>query len=160
VLLYVGRISREKNLAAYLDLPCAGTKYVVGNGPFLASLQHLYERKVAAGRIVFFGEQHDTALAALYAEADVFVFPSKTDTFGNVILEALASGVPVAAYPVPGPIDILAGKRTGALCDDLALAVQQALIHGRTEDCVALAGQFSWEAATAQFLNALVPVRP
>jgi glycosyltransferase involved in cell wall biosynthesis len=160
ILLCVGRISREKNLLAYLDLPCAGTKYVVGNGPFLASLQHLYQQEIAAGRIVFFGEQRGTALAELYAEADVFVFPSKTDTFGNVILEALASGVPVAAYPVPGPIDILAGKHTGALCDDLAHAVQQALVHGRPADCVALARRFSWEAATAQFLKALVPVVP
>ena len=110
IMLYVGRISREKNLLAYLDLAIEGTKYVVGDGPLLGKLKRLYHREVAAERVVFFGERKGRALAELYAEADVFVFPSKTDTFGNVILEALASGLPVAAYPGPGPIDILVGK--------------------------------------------------
>jgi glycosyltransferase involved in cell wall biosynthesis len=131
---------------------------VVGDGPLLAQLQHRYHHDVEAGRVVFFGEQRDQALAELYAEADVFVFPSQTDTFGNVILEALASGVPVAAYPVPGPIDILTGKYVGAMHDDLTLAVHQALTCGRAEACLALAREYSWEAATEQFLKAIVPV--
>jgi 1,2-diacylglycerol 3-alpha-glucosyltransferase/glucuronosyltransferase len=159
ILLYVGRISHEKNLPAFLDLPCQGTKYVVGGGPLLPRLRHRYHREVAAGRVVFFGEQYGNALAELYAEADVFVFPRKTETFGNVILEALASGVPVAAYPVPGPIDIVVGKHVGSLHDNLSLAVQQALAHGRSTDCLALARRYSWGAATAQFLSAVVPVR-
>lgn len=158
VLLYVGRISQEKNLPAYLDLAIAGTKYVVGDGPLLAQLKQCYRHDMEAGRVVFFGEQRGQALAELYAEADVFVFPSRTDTFGNVILEALASGVPVAAYPVPGPIDILTGKYVGAMQDNLALAVHQALTHGRVEACLALAREYSWEAATEQFLKAIVPV--
>jgi glycosyltransferase involved in cell wall biosynthesis len=158
ILLYVGRISREKNLFAYLDLAIEGTKYVVGDGPLLGKLKRLYHRDVAAERVVFFGEQKGRALAELYAEADVFVFPSKTDTFGNVILEALASGLPVAAYPVPGPIDILVGKHVGALHDNLALAVHQALAQGQADACLALARRYSWEAATERFLNAVVPV--
>jgi glycosyltransferase involved in cell wall biosynthesis len=158
ILLYVGRISREKNLPAFLDLQCEGTKYVVGEGPLLPRLKRRYHREVAAGRAVFLGEQQGSALAELYAEADVFVFPSKTDTFGNVILEALASGIPVAAYPVPGPIDILVGKHVGAMHNNLAIAVQQALARGRREDCLALAACYSWEAATEQFLTAVVPV--
>jgi len=158
VLLYVGRISREKNLPAFLDLAVEGTKYVVGNGPLLADLKRCFHRDVEAGRIVFFGEQRGRALAELYAEADVFVFPSKTDTFGNVILEALASGVPVAAYPVPGPIDILRGPHVGAMHNSLALAVHHALAHGQARACLALARQYSWEAATERFLRAIVPV--
>jgi glycosyltransferase involved in cell wall biosynthesis len=158
ILLYVGRISREKNLFAYLDLAIEGTKYVVGDGPLLGKLKRLYHHDVEAGRVVFFGEQKGRALAELYAEADVFVFPSKTDTFGNVILEALASGLPVAAYPVPGPIDILAGQHVGALHHNLALAVHQALAQGQADACLALARRYSWEAATERFLNAVVPV--
>jgi glycosyltransferase involved in cell wall biosynthesis len=154
----VGRLSHEKNLPAYLELAVAGTKYVVGEGPLQAQLQRCYASDVAAGRMVFFGEQRGPALAALYAEADVFVLPSTTETFGNVILEALASGVPVAAYPVPGPQDILVGPHVGAMHSDLACAVQQALMHGRTADCLALARRYSWEAATAQFLKAVVPI--
>jgi glycosyltransferase involved in cell wall biosynthesis len=158
VLLYVGRISREKNLPDFLDLPSDGTKYVVGDGPLLTSLRRTYQHQVEAGRLIFFGERKGTALAELYAEADVFVFPSVTETFGNVILEALASGVPVAAYPVSGPGDILTGMGVGALHPDLAMAVQLALTHGQAEACLALASHYSWEAATTQFLRALVPV--
>jgi glycosyltransferase involved in cell wall biosynthesis len=158
ILLYVGRISREKNLPDFLDLPSDGTKYVVGDGPLLTSLRRTYQRQVEAGRLVFFGERHGTALADLYAEADVFVFPSVTDTFGNVILEALASGVPVAAYPVSGPVDILTGTGVGALHHDLATAVRQALAHGQAEACLTLASHYSWETATEQFLRALVPL--
>jgi glycosyltransferase involved in cell wall biosynthesis len=100
------------------------------------------------------------ALAKLYAEADVFVFPSTTDTFGNVILEALASGVPVAAYPVAGPADILTNHDVGAMHTDLHQAVQTALMYGRPDACLALAQRYTWEAATEQFLRAVVPIQP
>jgi hypothetical protein len=108
----------------------------------------------------FFGEKKGNELAQLYAEADVFVFPSKTDTFGNVILEALASGVPVAAYPVPGPLDILTDPQVGALHDNLAIAVRQALANGCPAACHALAKQYTWERSTDQFLQALLPAVP
>jgi glycosyltransferase involved in cell wall biosynthesis len=126
----------------------------------LAELQHAYGADIAAGKVVFFGEQKGQALAALYAEADVFVFPSTTDTFGNVILEALASGVPVAAYPVAGPADILTNQYVGAMHTDLHQAVQTALLHGCAAACLALAQRYTWEAATEQFLRAVVPIQP
>jgi glycosyltransferase involved in cell wall biosynthesis len=159
ILLCVGRLSREKNLPAFLNLDLPGTKYVVGDGPLLAAFQRTYRADIAAGKVIFFGEQKGQALAAIYAEADVFVFPSITDTFGNVILEALASGVPVAAYPVSGPADILTTPHVGAMHAELRQAVQNALICGRTDACLALAKRYTWEAATEQFLRAVVPVQ-
>ncbi len=158
IMLYVGRISNEKNIPAFLDLKLEGTKYVVGDGPLLAKLQEGYRREVEAGRIVFFGELKGEALASIYAEADVFVFPSQTDTFGNVILEALATGVPVAAFPVPGPVDILGKPGVGALHADLAVAVRKALASGCRKACLAHAEGYSWEVATEQFLRAVVPI--
>jgi glycosyltransferase involved in cell wall biosynthesis len=131
---------------------------VVGDGPLRATLQRRYQRQIKTGHVRFFGEKQGNDLAQLYAEADVFVFPSKTETFGNVILEALASGVPVAAYPVPGPLDILTDTRTGALHPNLACAVQQALATGCPTACRVLAAQYTWERATNQFLRALVPI--
>jgi glycosyltransferase involved in cell wall biosynthesis len=160
ILMYVGRISREKNLTDFLDLGVEGTKYVVGDGPLLATLQRRYAGQIRAGQVRFFGEKRDEELAQLYAEADVFVFPSKTDTFGNVILEALASGVPVAAYPVPGPLDILTDTQAGTLHDNLAIAVRRALANGCPAACHALAKQYTWERSTDQFLRALLPAVP
>ena len=160
ILLYVGRVSREKNLTDFLNLDVEGTKYVVGEGPLLATLQRRYGEQIRARQVMFFGEKKGNDLAQLYAEADVFVFPSKTETFGNVILEALASGVPVAAYPVPGPLDILTDKQAGALHDNLTLAVRQVLAHGCAAACRALAKQYTWERSTDQFLRALLPVTP
>ena len=100
VFLYVGRVAVEKNLRAFLDLELPGSKVVVGDGPALADLKSRYPRAI------FMGEHTGADLARIYASSDVFVFPSRTDTFGIVLLEALASGVPVAAYPVTGPIDV------------------------------------------------------
>ena len=160
ILLCVGRVSREKNLTDFLNLDVEGTKYVVGEGPLLATLQRRYGEQIRARQVMFFGEKKGNDLAQLYAEADVFVFPSKSETFGNVILEALASGVPVAAYPVPGPLDILTDKQAGALHDNLALAVRQALTNGCSAACRALAKQYTWERSTDQFLRALLPVAP
>jgi glycosyltransferase involved in cell wall biosynthesis len=154
VLIYVGRVSAEKGLEDFLRLRTPGKKYVVGDGPARAILQEKYKGAV------FLGKLHGEELAAAYANADVFVFPSKTDTFGLVVLEALASGVPVAAYPVPGPIDILTDERAGALHEDLGTAVELALRRGRREACLALARQYTWERCTRQFVRNLVPVRP
>jgi glycosyltransferase involved in cell wall biosynthesis len=99
-------------------------------------------------------------LGALYAEADVFVFPSLSETFGNVILEALASGVPVAAYPSPGPTDILSVAGVGALHEDLGVAIRQALATGNAAACLAHVQRYTWDAATDQFLGALIPAYP
>jgi glycosyltransferase involved in cell wall biosynthesis len=146
VFLSVGRIAVEKNLEAFLDLDLPGTKVVVGDGPQRASLQRRYRDAV------FLGEQFGEQLAETYAAADVFVFPSRTDTFGLVLLEALASGVPVAAFPVTGPRDVIGAAPVGALNDDLRDACIAALTLSR-EDCRAFALERSWEASAQAFLN-------
>ena len=153
VHLYVGRVAIEKNLEAFLDLPLSqGTKLVVGDGPQLAELKAGYPAVRFAG--AKFGEE----LARHYAAGDVFVFPSRTDTFGLVLLEALASGLPVAAYPVPGPLDVIGSSGCGVLDEDLGAAVERALTIPR-ERCRAHALQFSWRACAEQFLDNLQPVR-
>ena len=121
VFLCVGRVAVEKNLEAFLDLDLPGTKVVVGDGPALMALARKYPQAV------FPGAQQGERLAETYAAADVFVFPSKTDTFGLVLLEALASGLPVAAFPVTGPRDVIGAAPVGALNEDLRLACLSAL---------------------------------
>jgi glycosyltransferase involved in cell wall biosynthesis len=153
-LLSVGRVSVEKNLEAFLALPAAGTKYVVGDGPARAALQAKYPAAC------FLGQLRGEALAQVYAGADVFVFPSRTDTFGLVILEALASGVPVAAYPASGPVDILTRPGAGAVDTDLGRAVTTALQRGDPAACLALAGEYTWENCARQFRSNLVFARP
>lgn len=148
IQLYVGRVAVEKNLEAFLGNSYPGTKVIVGDGPARAKLEQQFPDAL------FLGRQTGRALAGCYAGADVFVFPSKTDTFGLVMIEALACGTPVAAYPVAGPVDIITHS-TGALADDLARAVAGALFC-RSQDCVALGEQYSWEAATRQFVDGLV----
>ncbi len=152
IQLYVGRVAVEKNIEAFLALDTPGTKYVVGDGPQLADLRRRYPA------VRFPGAKHGEELAAYYAAADVFVFPSRTDTFGLVLLEALASGVPVAAYPVPGPIDVVDGAPVGCLDDDLGRAVRQAL-EISSEACRAFALQRSWSASNEQFMGNLHPFR-
>ena len=121
VFLYVGRVAVEKNIQAFLDLDLPGAKAVVGDGPQLDDLRRSHpEVRFAGAR---FGED----LARHYAAADVFVFPSRTDTFGLVLLEAQASGLPVAAYPVPGPLDVLGGSAAGVLSSDLGQAARAAM---------------------------------
>jgi glycosyltransferase involved in cell wall biosynthesis len=149
-LLYVGRVSAEKNVAAFLDADVPGTKIVVGDGPDRAHLERLHPEAR------FVGYLHGEDLAAAYRSADVMVFPSRTDTFGNVVTEALASGTPVAAYPVTGPRDILTDPRAGTLSDDLASAVRRSLTLKR-DDARALGEQFTWSASALQFLSALAP---
>jgi glycosyltransferase involved in cell wall biosynthesis len=152
VHLYVGRVAVEKNLEAFLAMPVrAGSKVVVGDGPQLASLRARYPGVHFAGGK--FGEE----LARYYASADVFVFPSLTDTFGLVLLEALAAGLPVAAYPVPGPLDVIGDSGCGALDPDLAHAAERALEIPRAR-CREYALTFSWRRCAEQFLRNLRPV--
>ncbi|WP_432768032.1 MAG: glycosyltransferase family 1 protein [Sphingopyxis sp.] len=154
IQLYVGRVAVEKNIGAFLDTRHPGTKVVVGDGPALADLRARYPDAVFLGRLG--GE----ALAAAYAGADVFVFPSRTDTFGLVVIEALSCGTPVAAYPVPGPGDIVTDG-AGALDTDLDTAIAAALACDRAA-AAALGARYGWPACTAQFLKALtfVPSDP
>ncbi len=150
IQLYVGRVSVEKNIAAFLDSPHPGAKVVVGDGPALEGLK----RRFPQAR--FLGALRGEALASAYASADVFVFPSRTDTFGLVIIEALASSTPVAAYKVPGPIDLL-NDEVGAMAENLAEATAAALLCDRTA-CAAYGQGFSWSASARQFASALVPL--
>ncbi len=152
VFLYVGRVAVEKNIGAFLDLDLPGSKVVVGDGPALAGLRRRYPG------VRFTGKRQGAALAASYAGADAFVFPSRTDTFGLVLLEALACGTPVAAFPVSGPRDVLAGAHgtVGALDEDLRAAALAALGADRAA-CRAYAERFSWRACAETFLEYLVP---
>lgn len=150
IQLYVGRVAIEKNIEAFLTAKHPGSKVIVGDGPALASLKAKYPDAH------FLGPKFGADLAAAYAAADVFVFPSKTDTFGLVMIEALACGTPVAAYPVTGPIDVLTPE-TGAMHDDLDQAIAAALIRDRAA-CRAYGQSFTWAKSAHQFLHALVPV--
>lgn len=149
IQLYVGRVAVEKNIEAFLETGHPGTKVIVGDGPARASLEAKYPDAI------FMGPKFGTELAQCYAGADVFVFPSRTDTFGLVMIEALACGTPVAAYPVTGPIDVLT-RETGAMADDLDAAIAEALTRDR-RTCAAYGRGFTWEASARQFLEALVP---
>lgn len=151
IYLNVGRIAPEKNLRAFLDLDLPGTRVVVGNGPQMAQLEKQYPD------VVFTGAKHGAELAAWYASADVFVFPSLTDTFGLVMLESIACGTPVAAFPVTGPVDVIEDGVTGILDKDLARAVDRAIGLDR-EVCRREALKRDWSAITHQFLQALMPV--
>jgi glycosyltransferase involved in cell wall biosynthesis len=148
VFLYVGRVAVEKNVEAFLALDLPGSKVVVGEGPQREEL----EARFSAAQ--FLGARSGEELAALYRSADVFVFPSKTDTFGLVMLEALASGVPVAAYPVPGPLDVVVGASVAALDEDLHTACMHALEIPR-DAARAFALTRSWRASTEQFFGNL-----
>lgn len=152
IFLYVGRVAHEKNLPAFLGLDLPGSKIVVGEGPALPSLKRRFPDAH------FIGRRENRALAEVYASADVFVFPSRTDTFGLVMLEALASGVPVAAYPVPGPLDVIDGSGAGALDEDLRRAALKALDVPRSR-CREHALRFTWSACARQFLDQLCPAR-
>lgn len=149
IQLYVGRVAVEKNIEAFLSSSQPGSKVVVGDGPAMRSLQAKFPTAQ------FLGRQSGEALAACYAAADVFVFPSKTDTFGLVMIEALACGTPVAAFPVPGPLDVL-GKTSGVMAPTLDDAIVGALQLDR-EACHLAGKSFSWEASVSQFMAGLVP---
>ncbi|CAA7612079.1 Glycosyl transferase group 1 family protein [Magnetospirillum sp. UT-4] len=150
IFLYVGRVAVEKNIQAFLDLDLPGSKVVVGDGPQMEALRRKHPE------VRFVGARFGEDLACHYAAGDVFVFPSRTDTFGLVLLEALASGLPVAAYPVPGPLDVIGQSPAGVLSEDLRQAALDALTI-TPETCRAHALSFSWTACTRQFLDNLRP---
>jgi glycosyltransferase involved in cell wall biosynthesis len=150
IQLYVGRVAVEKNVEAFLTSAHPGTKVVVGDGPARAALE------AAFPEARFLGTMFGAELASAYAGADVLVFPSRTDTFGLVMIEALACGTPVAAYPVPGPVDVLT-PATGAMRENLTQAIGTALTFDRAA-CAAHGRSFTWEASAGQFLDALVPI--
>ncbi len=144
VFLNVGRVAVEKNIEAFLKLDLPGSKIVVGDGPARAALERDYPQAH------FLGTLRGEPLAAAYAAADVFVFPSLTDTFGNVLLEALASGLSVAAFPVTGPRDVITDPGIGVLDDDLERAARSALLLSRTA-ARQFALRFTWEESAKQF---------
>jgi glycosyltransferase involved in cell wall biosynthesis len=149
IFLYVGRVAVEKNVGAFLDLDLPGSKVVVGDGPALDELRKAHPE------VRFTGMLTGEALARAYAVADVFVFPSLTDTYGIVVLEALAAGVPVAAFPVPGPIDVVGNSGVAVLDNDLGAAALAALKIPR-ERCRAFALARDWPASARQFLGNIV----
>jgi glycosyltransferase involved in cell wall biosynthesis len=149
IFLSVGRIAVEKNLDAFLGLDLPGTKVVVGDGPARATLERIYPDAV------FLGARAGEQLAATYAAADVFVFPSRTDTFGLVLLEALASGVPVAAFPAAGPRDVIGDTPVGVLDEDLQSASLAALKIA-PEACLEFAASRTWEKSARAFVANIV----
>ena len=152
IYLYVGRVSIEKNIRAFLDLDLEGTKLIVGKGPDLDKLKKEYPEAK------FKGERTNGELASYFASSDVFVFPSKTDTFGIVIIEALKCGLPVAAYPVAGPKDIFNGTNIGSLNNDLKKAALEALKSDRSA-CIEHAKKYTWENCAKIFLNSAISNR-
>ena len=149
-MVYVGRVAVEKNIEAFLSLDLPGTKYVIGDGPQRRELQRKYPD------VYYLGYKQGEDLARHLASADVFVFPSLTDTFGLVMLEALACGVPVAALPVRGPLDVILSEKVGCLDQDLSRAVTRALTLNR-EDCRQYALAYSWEHCARLFESHLEP---
>ncbi len=149
IALYVGRVAIEKNIQAFLSMPWAGSKVVVGSGPMLDTL------KIAYPETVFAGKKTGKALADHFRAADVFVFPSRTDTFGIVLIEALACGLPIAGYPVTGPIDVVTDETLGALDENLEAAVARAISSpGTTESRFAhVQKTYAWPVAMQQFID-------
>ena len=142
----------SRNLGAFLDLDLPGEKWIVGGGPALEQMKARYPQ------VKFFGAKEMKDLPEIYNKADVFVFPSRTDTFGLVLLEAMACGLPVAAYPVTGPIDVVGGSKAGVLDEDLGKAAKAALKISR-KAARKHAETFSWAAATDIFAGHLVAAR-
>ncbi len=153
VFMTMGRVAVEKNIEAFLAQDLPGSKVVVGDGPQKAALQQKYPE------VKFLGEKTGADLTAHLAAADVFVFPSRTDTFGVVQLEALACGTPVAAFPVTGPLDVIADHPVGALDEDLRRACLRALDMSR-EACRRFAQERSWENSARQFIGNLSALQP
>jgi len=152
IWLYFGRVAVEKGIDDFLRLDLPGTKLVVGDGPAMAECRRRHPEAVYAGY------RHGEERAAYVAASDVFVFPSRTDTFGLVLLEAMACGVPVAAYPVTGPLDVVTQRVNGMLDEDLRAAALGALVLD-PHACREHALRYTWAAATGQFLGHLVPAR-
>lgn len=150
IFINVGRVAVEKNIEAFLELDLPGSKVIVGDGPQLEHLKRKYPDAY------FLGAKFEIDLARHFADADVFVFPSKTDTFGLVIIEAMAAGTPVAAYPVTGPIDIIPNSKAGVVDEDLQKACL-ACLDLKRKDAVAHAQSYSWETVSQTFFNYLTP---
>jgi len=150
IFVYVGRVAPEKNIDAFLALDLPGAKVVVGDGPAREALQLKHPE------VVFVGSKFGVELAAYYAQADVSVFPSLTDTFGLVILEAMATGTPVAAFPAPGPIDLIPGSGAGVVDQDLRQACLDCLKLDRAA-VRRYAEGFSWRACADEFILNLQP---
>ncbi|MCB1477020.1 MAG: glycosyltransferase family 1 protein [Rhodobiaceae bacterium] len=153
IFIYVGRLAVEKSIDEFLKLDLPGSKLVVGDGP---QREELESRFPSAH---FAGVAEGLALAGLYAAADVMVFPSRTDTFGLVVLEALASGTPVAAYPVTGPKDVLEGSGAGVVNEDLRVAALEALKIDPAR-CVAHARSYTWRRSAEMFMDAIAAANP
>lgn len=151
IFLNVGRVAVEKNIEAFVELDLPGTKVVVGDGPQLEELQKKYPK------VKFLGAKFGEELASCFAHSDVFVFPSLTDTFGLVILEAMATGTPVAGYVVPGPKDLIPGSNAGAISDDLRTACLECLDLDR-DTCRTYAEGYSWTACAETFITNLEPL--
>ena len=151
IMIYMGRVAVEKNIDAFLGLDLPGSKIVIGDGPDYEKLMTGYPD------VHFLGAKFGRDLARHVAGGDVFVFPSKTDTFGLVLLEAMACGLPVAAYPVQGPLDVINNGVSGILSDDLGQAIKEALKLKRN-DCLIHARSYSWENCTASFASFLAPI--
>lgn len=152
IFLYVGRVSVEKNIEAFLKLKLPGSKVVIGDGPARTELESTYQDAHFAGSLT--GEE----LAKAYASSDVFVFPSRTDTFGIVLIEALASGLPIAAYPVMGPLDIIGDSNCGILGNDLKAAALAALRISR-EECRSYGERFTWHESARQFFSNIAEIQ-
>lgn len=152
IALYVGRVSYEKNIKAFLDMDFDGSKIVCGVGPLEAKLKHDYPG------VHWIGILARTELAKLYASADVFVFPSAADTFGLVLLESMATGTPVACFPVDGPLEVIGDSTAGVMSANLAEAARKALQIPRVQ-ARQRAETFSWEAAAKRFTDYLVPLK-
>lgn len=161
VYLYVGRVAKEKNLEAFLDLELPGTKVIVGDGPQLEKLREKYRKGVKEGKVMFTGKLPQPELAPYYSRADAFVFPSKSDTFGQVIIQALACGTPVAAYKVEGPQDIVTDPALGVLVKkNLKKAVTEAVKLGKSEEAMAfrqdwVREHYTWQRAADQLCDNL-----
>lgn len=153
IFMYVGRVAIEKNIESFLQLDLPGSQVIIGDGPQRKELEKKY------AKTHFLGMKTGADLAFHYASADVFVFPSKTDTFGLVLLEALASGVPVAAYPVTGPLDVIGDAPVGSLDTDLKQAALNALSLN-ADLCRSFSLDYSWEKSADQFLSNLAPFSP
>jgi glycosyltransferase involved in cell wall biosynthesis len=151
IFVCVGRVAVEKNLEAFLDLDLPGTKLIVGDGPARATLEKKYPQAV------FLGARQGEELAEAYAGSDVFVFPSRTDTFGLVLLEALASGLPVAAFPVTGPLDVIGTAPVGVLNEDLQAACLSAL-NIPPQACLEFAAKHTWEASARIFVDEMADI--
>ena len=154
IFLNVGRVAVEKNIEAFAELDLPGSKVIVGDGPQLEELKRNYPN------VAFLGGKFADELATIYASADVFVFPSLTDTFGLVVLEAMASGLPVAAYDATGPRDVIPGSNAGTITPvggDLAQGARDCLALGR-QTCRAYAETYSWKACAEAFIENLQPL--